>query len=196
MVAIDGPLVITNVEGMRSCEREIGRAYGGRHASCHASNLNLYPDPLSVRLANDLIGRGYRHPNGEVGDKVVLEVYPHAGFVALFNLPRIISYKKGRVSQKVKGLRTAQEAIRSLSQEEAPLRVNNELAAFLGRDPAEFRGAARKEYEDGLDALFCAYLAYYFWRWGFDRSEMFGNVAEGYIVNPKLRAGYKRQSIA
>ena len=39
--------------------------------------------------------------------------------------------------------------------------------------------------EDPLDAVLCAYLAWHCWRWGEERNEMFGTMAEGYIVVPK-----------
>jgi predicted RNase H-like nuclease len=125
-----------------------------------------------------------------------LEVYPHAAFVALFDLPEIIRYKKGRVLQRAAGLRSVQAILRGLSSEDPPLSPNPELDRFLNVNPALLRGAARKDYEDSLDAVFCAFLAFYFWRWGFDRSELFGDVSDGYIVNPKLRRDFNRPSAA
>ena len=38
-------------------------------------------------------------------------------------------------------------------------------------------------------AVFCAYLAYYFWYWRMQRNEIFGNVDDGYILNPFLVDG-------
>ncbi|HCA12333.1 MAG TPA: hypothetical protein DEO66_11460 [Marinobacter adhaerens] len=40
-VAIDAPLIIKNEQGQRVCERDLGREYSSRHASCHTSNLKL-----------------------------------------------------------------------------------------------------------------------------------------------------------
>jgi predicted RNase H-like nuclease len=50
---------------------------------------------------------------------------------------------------------------------------------------SDFRGQALKRYEDTLDAVFCAYLAWYCWRWGEERNQQFGKLADGYIVVPK-----------
>jgi predicted RNase H-like nuclease len=50
------------------------------------------------------------------------------------------------------------------------------------------RGAALKEYEDKLDAVFCAYLAAHFWTWSYERNEMIGTREMGYIINPRLDA--------
>src|SRR5580693_3140182 len=60
-VAIDAPLIIRNETGQRPCETLIGKRYGARHASCHSSNLLLYPNALGVDLASQLISRGYKH---------------------------------------------------------------------------------------------------------------------------------------
>ncbi len=60
---------------------------------------------------------------------------------------------------------------------------------MLDREPAGLRGKTLKRYEDTLDAIFCAYLAWHCWRWGEERNEMFGTMAEGYIVVPKRSRG-------
>ena len=192
VIAIDGPLIIPNLVGLRECERMIGRKYGSRYASCHASNLTLYPGAASVRLTEHLETLGYRHPSNtsvELGS--MIEVYPHAAFVAFFDLPRIIRYKKGRVAQKVSGLRVLQAILSYLASETPPVLRTPALYQVLSVDPARLRGKERKEYEDSLDALFCAYLACHFWRWGLEQSEIFGDSSTGYIMNPKLRTGYQ-----
>ena len=35
----------------------------------------------------------------------------------------------------------------------------------IGIDVTEFNGARYKQFDDLLDGIFCAYLAYYFWYW-------------------------------
>ena len=187
LVAIDAPLVITNSTGQRPCEREVGRRYGARHASCHTSNLSLYPDASSVQLASWLHGQGFRHASEHLTARTMLEVYPHAAFVALFDLPTVIKYKKGTVTAKCTGLTIVQSRLRSLALSEAPLKPNKALEVLLNQDPSALRGQLRKSYEDSLDAVFCAYLAYYLWRLGEAASEVFGNAEQGYIVNPRLR---------
>lgn len=180
VVAIDAPLVIANRSGLRGCEREIGVRYGARHASCHASNLTLYPNAPSVQLTAWLEKKGFAHASSEPGRQVMLEVYPHAAFVALFNLPSIIRYKKGRTSDKCTGLRRVQQTLCRL-----PI-TGVLLTDLLERDPAGMRGRDRKSYEDSLDAVFCAYLAFHFWKFGLRGSEIFGDAKSGYIVNPRL----------
>src|SRR6185436_13077522 len=98
IVAIDAPLIITNEAGQRRCETEVGRRYGKRDASCHTSNLTLYRDATSVALTNTLLADGFTHVDptlDNVDGRLVAEVYPHAAMVALWDLEKIIKYKKG-----------------------------------------------------------------------------------------------------
>ena len=178
VVAVDAPLIITNAAGQRRCELELSQRYGGQHASCHSSNLNLYPDASGVRLAAWLTSLGFVHAVDNQ-PRVMFEVYPHAAFVALFNLASIIRYKKGSIAQKCDGLRTVQETLGKLPIVSGPL-----LEGLLKRDPAGLRGQTRKSFEDSLDALFCAYLAYHYWRHGKQCWTLFGDRQDGYIANP------------
>lgn len=187
VVAIDAPLVICNQTGQRRCETLIGKHYGARHASCHTSNLSLYPDPDSIHLASHLISHGFRHAPDitHPGHKrVMLEVYPHAALIELFRLPSILRYKKGNVATKRTGQRDLQQRLKELSVFAPPLCSTPRLSEYLGADVNSLRGAARKVYEDGLDAIVCAYVAYYYWFWGSDATYLFGDVDSGYIIVP------------
>ena len=72
---------------------------------------------------------------------------------------------------------------------EPALRSNAALAALLTEGLATRTGRELKTYENSLDAVFCAYVAYYFWYWGWERSEVFGELSSGYILNPSLVPG-------
>lgn len=191
IVAVDAPLVIPNLTGQRVCELKVSQRYGSRHASCHASNLTLYPDPASVRLSSWLTEHGFQHPTSQVGHRTMLEVYPHAAYVALLDRPYIIRYKKGTVAEKCAGLREVQTTLAQL-----PIERSGGWNELLERDPASMRGAARKEFEDLLDAVFCAYIGYHYWRHGEEGSEIFGSVDAGYIVNPRLGSARLRVAAA
>ena len=189
VVAVDAPLIVRNLTGQRPCETLVGQRYGQRHASCHTSNLTLYPDPASVRFATALSNEGYVHAPDATSDsapRVMLEVYPHAGQVALFDLPTILKYKKGTVAQKCEGLRSLQGLLDRLTTAKPAIANNALLSALLSENISHLRGDARKRYEDALDAVFAAYLAYYYWYWREDRTEVFGDLTLGYILNPKL----------
>lgn len=190
VVAIDAPLVIANVSGQRRCETLVGNRYGSRHASCHTTNLQRYPDAASVRLAMVLAANGYVHAASTSVDdarRVMAEVYPHAAMVALFDLPTVIKYKKGTMSQRRAGLSTFRQCLGCLAEAEPAC----EMAAgdFFAVDLSNLAGRDLKRYEDGLDAIFCAYLAYYFWYWRTARNEVFGDIENGYLLNPRMVVG-------
>lgn len=187
VLAIDAPLIITNATGQRTCETLVGKRYGSREASCHTSNLARFSNALSLQLTSAFLTQGFVHVDRERNERrgrLLSEVYPHAAMVALFNLPKIIKYKKGLVATKRQGLVELQNLLGTLVTKEPALVLTEPLRSLIGKDVNLIAGRSLKEYEDCLDALFCAYLAYYFWYWGWDRNELFGNVESGYILNP------------
>jgi len=186
-VAIDAPLIIRNKTGQRPCETLIGKQYGARHASCHTSNLALYPQAASVHLASQLISRGFRHAADFAHPKnqrVMLEVYPHPALLELFRLPSIIKYKKGNIARKRSGQRELQDRLKELSRFVPPLESTPRLSEFLATNVNSLPGAKLKANEDGLDAIVCAYIAYYYWFWGPCGTRVFGDVDSGYIILP------------
>jgi predicted RNase H-like nuclease len=190
IAAIDAPLIIVNETGQRQCETEVGKRYGSRDASCHTSNLTLYRDAASVALTDKLLAAGFAHADRRKlpAGRVMAEVYPHAAMVALWDLPRTLKYKKGSVVEKRAGLKVLRSHLAGLKSAEPPLLASGVLKEELTVEINDLSGQALKSYEDRLDALFCAYLAYYFWYWGWDRNELFGDLQSGYIMNPKLRS--------
>jgi predicted RNase H-like nuclease len=187
-VGIDAPLVINNPVGQRNCERLVSQRYGSRGASCHSTNLTRFPNAPSVELARLLWEDGYVHAPDGVASLTMLEVYPHAAQVALFDLPQTIKYKKGRVPDRCVGLRQLQSCLGRLHSGPFPLRRSPALSDLLQAVPEALKGQLRKNLEDSLDAVLCAYVAYLYW-YGRDKlCEVFGDSASGYIVNPRARS--------
>jgi predicted RNase H-like nuclease/cytidine deaminase len=192
VVAIDAPLIIINETGQRVCETAVGKRYGSREASCHTTNLRLYPGASSVALTAELASHGFVHVdpmNPQPNGRMMAEVYPHAAMVALWNLPKTIKYKRGSALEHRKGLTTLRTYLSLLTKAEPPLHRSSILSELLTAELNQLSGRKRKDHEDQLDALFCAYLAYYFWYWAWERNELFGNLESGYILNPTLQAG-------
>jgi predicted RNase H-like nuclease len=189
VIAIDAPLIIDNETGQRPCEKSIGQKFGKYHAAAHSSNLKRYPDPGGVRLAQYLEEKGFSHSPNPTTDKLrtgrwFFEVYPHPAHVVLFDLDRIIKYKKGRVAEKRRGLQKLCQHLKKLVGADPPFLQNEKLKKLLQKNVEELRGKSLKQYEDNLDALLCAYLALFYWRWGEEKNEMIGDLKSGYIINP------------
>jgi predicted RNase H-like nuclease len=53
----------------------------------------------------------------------------------------------------------------------------------LKTDVRALRGKALKRYEDLLDAVFCAYIAFYYW-YEPETCMVIGDLDDGYIVTP------------
>ena len=189
VIAVDAPLIITNPDGQRPCEQRISQRFGRANAGAHSSNLRKYPNACSVQLTQVLINQGFRHcPNPHapaLPGRWFFEVYPHPAHVVLFGRTKIIKYKKGRVRSRRCGLAKFRRSIQWYLGKSTPRLLSTEaLSRFVDQPLLDLRGRALKQYEDGLDALFCAYLASYFWRWSYERNEMIGDMTSGYIINP------------
>lgn len=183
-ISIDAPLIINNVTGQRSCEKEISRVYGARKASCHTSNLTLYPDPPSVGLANALQGGGYEHLGQPDQSHWQIECYPHPAIIEIFGLQERHRYKKGTAVQKREGQVSLASLVEQLADSPVlKLIIDNRLSSYL--DESEIRskrGAALKKNEDALDAIVCAYIAGLY-AIGVS-SAVYGSAEDGYIYVP------------
>ena len=189
VVAIDAPLIVKNDTGQRPCETAIARRFGRFGASCHSNSLSRTPRPAGTRLVAELAQLGFRHQfelatATKQSGRWLFEVYPHPAMIVLFGLSRILRYKKGSVAEKRIGLAQLQQLVLALARAGRGLVETDELHRACAQDLEALRGRLLKEYEDSLDAVFCAYLGYHCWRWGPARNEMFGDLADGYIVVP------------
>ena len=45
------------------------------------------------------------------------------------------------------------------------MKFSDDIPRQIGIDITEYRGARYKQFDDLLDGLLCAYLAYYYWFW-------------------------------
>ena len=190
VVAIDASLVVPNGKGQRQCERRVSKKFGRYHASCHTTHRGRKYWDAGGRLLEELRQHDVRHDFDLARARQrsggwAFEVYPHPAMLQLFGLDRIISYKKGPVADRRKGLRILQSHLYALVSRSPGLVENSMLRNLLDRDVTDVKGEALKRYEDTLDALFCAYLAWYCWRWGEEKNEIFGTLSEGYIVVPR-----------
>ena len=191
VVAVDAPLCVPNDTGRRRCDGEVSHAWGKYEAGAYPANRQRLAVEGVVRgevLAAALAGRhGFVQtaPLPQRGEgRYLCEVFPHPAHVALFQLPRTLKYKRkpGRDNACLNGEMTRyQQLLEGLAQADPPL-VG--LEALTGRDASALRGQARKELEDALDAVTCAYVAWYAWWHGPERQQVYGSIAEGHILTP------------
>jgi len=188
IVSIDAPLIAPNPPGTtRKADREVSRDFARYKATTYPANRIRAKRPIN--LVKKLLSLGF-NPNPNFLPLTlthqIIEVYPHAACVSLFHLPRIVSYKKGGVWQRQKGLASYQHLLFSeLSKLNPPLyfELNIEKALFL-IDPHKLKGKSLKQFEDQLDAILCAYIGLYCWYWGREKVRIYGNLKEGYIMVP------------
>ena len=185
VIAVDAPILIPNQTGMRLADRLAHKHFGKYDAGCYPANRNRpFADAL-IAFGLALEARGFRHaPNARAQSpgKFQLEVFPHPVTIHLFNLPRILKYKKGTLAQRRPELAKLRHyQLQVLPNLEPPLLLG---AGDLPGIPQT--GAAMKAVEDQLDSLTCAYAAAHWWYWGLERNWVLGSVEEGYIVGPDL----------
>lgn len=180
--AIDQPICVANLTGCRPVERNLSSALM-KDFVCGAYSSNLrnpcwtQAAPIWTFLRN-LAARGYRHepmaiPNALDG-KFYFECYPHPALLGLFALPRTLQYKVHHGNAAA-----WQELIESLlTLQTAPFPIAN-IDSFVKAALPQ-----TKQNEDKLDAIICAYVSAYWWKFGTAKSTLIGDLEHGYMVTP------------
>lgn len=196
IIAVDAPTLIPNATGSRLPDKLSHKYFGKYHAGCYPANQNLPFADRTINFGLELESRGFAHAPTIEPQKLSryqIEVFPHPAIVNLFNLERILKYKKGRLNERRLELIKLQnyllDILPSFSPPLHPLRLCGSLrqaaaaSTFLLEIPTT--GAALKATEDKLDSLICAYVAAYWWYWGEQRNLVLGDRTTGYIVIPQ-----------
>lgn len=193
IVAVDAPTLIPNSTGMRLPDRLAHQHFGRYHAGCYPANLSRPFAQRTVGFGLSLAARGFVHAPAlqpKQTGRFQIEVFPHPATIRLFNLERILKYKKGKLSDRQAELTRLRNYILTiLPTLEPALQFSSEgISAFSGDIPQTSQ--ALKALEDKLDSLICAYVAAHWWYWGLERNLVLGaaTAAEscitGYIVVP------------
>ncbi len=180
--AVDQPLCVVNESGCRPVEADLARALM-KEFDCGAypSNVSNPCWTSGARiwdLLRELVANGYRHnpmaiPEAEDG-RHYFECYPHPAVIGLFDLDHILKYKVGR--RDVLAWQQLLELLQSLASADLPIaNIDSFVTGLL---------AQNKDNENKLDAIICAYVAAYWWKYGTKRSTMIGDVNTGYVVTP------------
>jgi len=190
LLGVDAPLLVPNQTGKRPCEAEIGRRFARFQAGAHPANRTIFGgDVRGERLVTRLARLGVEHSPylnmpGQTGVRQVMEVFPHPAHIVLFRLARTLKYKaktgrdypsrQAAFSEYVRHLRNLAEELSLDLPDDWP------LSEALGQI-----GGGLKRFEDGLDALSCACIVFWYWQRGAEGAEVIGDMTEGYIVVPR-----------
>lgn len=184
-IAVDAPTLIPNARGMRSPDRLAHKYFGKYHAGCYPANLNSPFAQRTVAFGLSLEARGFDHAPTIVPrqpQRFQIEVFPHPAIVHLFNLERILKYKKGVIAER----RSELSRLRQFIHERLPLHkpALDVSQGTISLPAIPQRGADVKAVEDQLDSIICAYVAAHWWYWGVERNQILGDRAAGYIIVP------------
>jgi predicted RNase H-like nuclease len=191
LVAVDAPLRVPNAAGRRPAEALLDQVFRRYEAGAHPANRGLPAFRSGVRgeqLVEALAAHGIAHDRAIVeagaATRQAIEVYPHSAMVALFGLDKTLKYKakpNRSLATRQAAWRAYRQHLAGLAYADPPLRGHT---AWLDIDIEQLSGRRLKDYEDRTDAIVCAYIALYAFRWGAARCRAFGTFEGGYIFTP------------
>ncbi len=187
-IAIDAPLIVPNLEGRRKAEEMVGKLFRKYNAGAHPANrrrLSSWTGKIRGEEISKLLeSSGFMHDpyiKKFESERKFFEVYPHPSMVVLFNLDKVLKYKNkpkrdyelrwGEFKKYISYLKRLDKPALALSDDILKTNVRN------------LKGKALKNYEDRLDAVFCAYIAFYSWHKP-EKCSVLGSLKEGYILTP------------
>ena len=189
VLAVDAPLVVNNLTGMRLCERETGSRYGRWHVAANASNLGR-PWQGGVSLRRRLEAVGWEYTDGLTppasGRPSFFECYPYTTLVGAEEFgyddkrPR---YKRMGTSLPIGDRRAARAAVCddliqrvwALRSASPPLNLATHATTdALVTEESPLLDAPYKHREDLIDALLSAWTASLWWHHGALRCQVLG----------------------
>ncbi|MDY6786422.1 MAG: DUF429 domain-containing protein [Cyanobacteriota bacterium] len=190
LIAADAPTLIPNRSGMRLPDRLSHSLFHRYHAGCYPANAMRPFAQHTIALGLSLEQRGFRHApeiEPQHPGRYQIEVFPHPAMVHLFNLERILKYKKGKLRDRAVELNRLRGYILDILPTLEPafnLASATSCLALGEWDARSLTGKELKAIEDQLDGIICAYVAAYWWYWGKARNWVLGDETTGYIVVP------------
>ena len=190
LLGVDAPLLVPNKTGKRPCETELGMRFARFQAGAHPANRTIFGDDVrGERLVSRLAELGLQHdpylsaPH-QTGVRQVMEVFPHPAHVILFGLAKTLKYKpkpKRTYEMRWAAMNEYSRLLRSLSGFDPPLDLPPD---WPPADVSGRIGGRLKSLEDGMDALTCAYIVFWYWKYGAAGAEVIGDMTAGYVVVP------------
>ena len=202
LVAIDAPLVVPNKAGRRPADTLVSELFRKYDAGAYPANRTRLGAWCNGKVrGEELVVRferaGFSHSpyiKRFEHSRKVFEVYPHPAMVAVFELNHILRYKSkpGRDGGfRVREFAKYEQLLKGLSR--ADPRVDVGKGLLLGKKLSGFSTSEMKRHEDTLDAVFCAYTAYYCWARP-EKCAVLGSMKGGYILTPVLDSMHGTQT--
>jgi predicted RNase H-like nuclease len=202
VVAIDAPLTVRNAGKCRPVEEQLTQIFWPYDAAPYPANLSnpAFQEGGRIRrLVKHLEGKGFVQRAGALHQeeqRTLIEVFPSPAQVILFpcqNRRQHIHCKGLRYKPKQdrpwaevhNQWEIYRARLRSLECCSPPLKFSAQVNKQIGIDITQHKGAGYKQFDDLLDGVFCAYLAYYFWYWGSGRSWILGDLENGCVTLPQ-----------
>lgn len=180
LVAVDAPLIVTNPTGSRPAEKALAKDFRRFEAAPHPSNTGKPEFAGGSRGARVCAALGLDLDPRSRRDRRAIEVYPHPATVVLFDLPRTLKYKN-KPGRTLESLRS--ELLRLMVHVESVVTVDSTWAALRATVSGATTKAQLRVVEDQVDAVLCAYIGW-FADHRPERTTVYGDLAEGYIVTP------------
>ena len=205
LIAIDAPLIVQNKDGRRKAEQLVHMLFHKYGAVAYPSNRNRLCQENSDKLRGEELSEKLEKENFKHNpyitkqfeeERKFFEIYPHPSMVAIFHLREILRYKKKNKRDyefRWDEFEKYQCCLKKLSEENPSLKLPEYI---VEKKVKGLKGKKLKEYEDILDAIFCAYVAYYYW-FHPQKCMVLGDMKEGYIVTsicPEMQDMIKYQS--
>lgn len=180
-IGVDAPLRVLNFDGNRETEKEILRDFAKFKLGVHAVNRKLFLNRFKVIRGEELVKEFTKFDIlfKKDSQKQIFEVYPHSIILTLFNNYKVLKYKrkKGRTTHFIKS---------ELIKLQKFLKEVVESSDIFDIDINTLKSKELKSYEDILDSLVCAYMAYFYYTFP-NKCKFYGNEEIGYMVNPKIK---------
>lgn len=190
IIAIDAPLIVPNESGRRLAEAEVGALFRKYDAGAHPANrarLSSWTGTIrGEEISKILEKEGFLHkPEMKKFEenRAFFEVYPHPSMVVLFGLDKILKYKakpKRDYEFRYKEFEKYLSGLKKFEKSDVRLILPKEI---LNKNLRELKAQKLKDFEDMLDGIFCAYIAYYHWKKP-ENCAILGSMKEGYILTP------------
>ncbi|MEM4703420.1 MAG: DUF429 domain-containing protein [Candidatus Pacearchaeota archaeon] len=168
LVAVDAPLIVPNKQGRRIADSLTSNLFRKYNAGAYPANrerLSQWDGKIrGEELAKLLEEEGFIHDpyiKKFENTRKFFEVYPHPAMVVIFDLKKILQYKpKPNRNYKFRWLelKKYQSHLKMLEKRKPSLILPKEI---INKKVKKLKANKLKNYEDLLDAIFCAYIAYY-----------------------------------